>query len=299
LHGWVVACAVLLVALPVGAQDFDGVEIETTPLRRGLHMMQGAGGNLLVSTGADGVLVIDDQYAPLAGRIRAAIEAIGPGPIRWVVNTHWHGDHTGGNEEMAEHGAVIVAHDNVRRRMSTEQFMAAFQRKVPPSPARALPTVTFGQSLTFHFNDDEVRVVHVPAAHTDGDALIHFREADVLHTGDLFFNGTYPFFDTSSGGAFRGMIAATGRLLELAGDDTLIVPGHGPLATRSDLVAYREMLIDVEREISGQIAAGRARAEIVASRPTRAHDARWGQGFLKPESFAALVYESLIRAPER
>ena len=292
-------CGVGLIAAAGQAQDFEKVEIETTPLRTGLYMMTGSGGNLLLSTGRDGVLVIDDQYAPLAPKIRKAISAIDRGPIRWVVNTHWHGDHTGGNEAMAEAGAVIVAHDNVRERMSTEQFLAAFQRRVPPSPAAALPIVTFNDALSFHFNGDEVRVVHVPTAHTDGDALIHFRGADVLHAGDVFFNGMYPFFDTSSGGAFVGMIAATDRLLELAQDGTLIVPGHGPLARRADLLAYRGMLVEVERLVSKAIRSGRGREEIVESRPTRGLDSKWGGGFMKPDSFVALVYESLIRTPGR
>jgi glyoxylase-like metal-dependent hydrolase (beta-lactamase superfamily II) len=198
---------------------------------------------------------------------------------------------------MAEVGAVIVAHDNVRARMRTEQFMAAFGRRVPPSPEAALPVVTFDDSLSLYFNDDEVRAIHMPAAHTDGDAVIRFRSANVLHSGDVFFSGMYPFFDASSGGAFVGMIDGANRVLELADDETLIVPGHGPLARRSDLLAYRDMLVEVKRLVSEAMAAGQTRAEIVASRPTRALDPRFGGGFLKPDSFVALVYESLKREP--
>ena len=295
----IVLCGASLIAPPALAQNFDAVEIEATPLRGGLFMMTGAGGNLLVSTGPDGVLVIDDQYAPLAAKIRAAIAKLDAGPIRWVVNTHWHSDHTGGNAAMAEAGAVIVAHDNVRERMSSEQFIAALGRRVPPSPAAALPVVTFTETLSLHFNGDELRVVHVPPAHTDGDALIHVRSANVLHTGDVFFNGRYPFFDASSGGAFAGMIDAASRALELADDDTLIVPGHGVLARRGDLVEYRDMLVEVARLVGDEIRAGKTLEQTVASRPTRGLDARFGGGFMKPDSFVTLVYESLRQHPMR
>lgn len=299
-HAWS-ACVGLLLHLVVAwpatapADEFDGVEIHAVPLRGGLHMLLGRGGNLLVCTGPDGVLVIDDQYAPLAPRILAAIAAIDPGPIRWVVNTHWHSDHTGGNAPMRETGAVVVAHDRVRERMSTDQFVEALGRRVPAALPDALPTVTFSESLRFHFNGDEIRVVHVPRAHTDGDAMIHFVRADVLHTGDAFVSGMYPFIDGSSGGSLTGLISAVDRMLGVVGADTMVVPGHGPLSGRDELIAYRTMLVDVRDRLSAAIAEGRSRAEVVASRPTAHLDDVYGAGFMKPDRFVELAYDSLAR----
>lgn len=292
----IVSCAAGLLTLPAQAQDFDSVKIRATPIRGGLYMLTGRGGNLLVSIGPDGVLVIDDQFAPLAPKILSTIRSLDAGPVRWVVNTHWHGDHTGGNEAMSGRGAVIVAHDNVRERMSTRQFIAAFQQYVEPAPAAALPVVTFSEAMTFHWNGDEARVIHAPAAHTDGDAFVHFRKADVVHSGDVFFSGMYPFFDTSTGGSFDGLIAAADRLLGLVGEDTLIVPGHGPLSRRIDLLEYRAMLVDVRTRVTADMQAGKTRQEIVERQPTRSLDARFGGGFMKPDSFVALVYESLKAA---
>ena len=184
-----------------------------------------------MSVGKSGTYLIDDQYAPLSDKILAAIKAITPDPVRFVVNTHWHGDHTGGNENMGKAGALLVAHENVRRRMSTEQFMAAMGRKIPPSPEEALPVVTFTDAMTFHWNGDEIRVYHVPPAHTDGDSIVHFVKADVVHMGDIFFNGGYPFIDTSSGGRVDGVIEAADRVLAGIGEKTRIIPGHGPLGS--------------------------------------------------------------------
>jgi len=290
------SCAAGLSSLAVQAQDFDSVEIRATPIREGLYMLTGKGGNLLVSIGPDGVLLIDDQFAPLAPKILSVIAGLDAGPVRWVVNTHWHGDHTGGNEAMSGQGAVIVAHDNVRERMSTRQFIAAFQQHVEPAPAAALPVVSFSEAMSFYWNGDEARVIHTPAAHTDGDAFVYFRRADVVHAGDVMFSGMYPFFDTSTGGSFDGLIAAVDRLLGLIGDDTLIVPGHGPLSRRIDLLEYRAMLVDVRARVAADMKAGKTRQEIVERQPTRSLDARFGGGFMKPDSFVALVYESLKAA---
>ena len=191
-------------------------------------MLMGAGGNLGLAVGNDAVFLIDDQYAPLTPKIQAAIAAITRKPVQFVLNTHWHGDHTGGNERFAEAGALIVAHDNVRKRMSSEQFLDFFKMRVEPSPRAALPLVTFGADVTFHINGDEVMALHCPAAHTDGDAIVHFRRADVIHMGDIYFNYLYPFIDKSSGGSADGVIAAVDRALALATDRTKIIPGTRP-----------------------------------------------------------------------
>jgi glyoxylase-like metal-dependent hydrolase (beta-lactamase superfamily II) len=267
--------------------------ITVTDLGGGLAMLRGAGGNLLLSTGEDGSFLVDDQYAYQAEGILEEIGKRTEKPLRFVVNTHWHGDHSGGNQAMAEHGAVVVAHENVRRRMATEQFIAAFQRKVPASPEEALPVVTFTDRVTFHWNGHTVRVQHLGPAHTDGDSLVHFEEADVIHTGDTFFHGFYPFMDASSGGRLDGMIAAAEQVLTRTDEDTRIVPGHGPLATPSDLRAYRDMLAGVRDALAPMIEAGRTDDEIVAAKPTAPWDARWGGGFLKPDAWVRIVLAAM------
>src|SRR5262245_56719058 len=186
--------------------DWKAVEVKASPVAGNVHVLTGRGGNIGVSAGDDGVFLVDDQYAPLTDKVKAAVAGISPRPIRFLLNTHWHGDHTGGNENLGKAGVVIVAHENVRRRMSVEQFIEAFDEKVPPAPAQALPVVTFTDAVTFHMNGDDVRCFHVPPAHTDGDTVVHFQKADVIHMGDLFFNGMYPFIDVATGGSFEGVI---------------------------------------------------------------------------------------------
>ncbi len=273
--------------------DFDKVEIETIPVAENIYMLTGEGGNIGVSVGEDGVLLIDDQFAPLTEKIEAAVNEISDGEIQFLLNTHWHYDHTGGNENLGDAGVVIVAHDEVYTRMSTEQFIEAFQRSVPASPSAALPKITFNDSTTFHFNDRTIHGFHVESAHTDGDTVIHFPEADVIHTGDVYFNGLYPFIDTSSGGSIAGMIEATEKVLALAGDETKIIPGHGALSNRAELENYRQMLVNVKARTEKAIAQDNSLEEFIASKPTSDYDADWGGGFLKPEQFLTIVYEDL------
>ncbi|GIV60950.1 MAG: cyclase [Rhodothermaceae bacterium] len=285
----------LLLLLPaaLAQPNFDEVQIQTIPVAEGVFMLAGRGGNIGLSVGADGAFLIDDQYAPLTDRITAAVAAQTEQPIRFVVNTHWHGDHTGGNENMGQAGAVIVAHENVRRRMSTEQFIEAFNTRTPPAPPAALPVVTFTDAVTFHWNGDEIHVFHVDPAHTDGDAIIHFRRANVIHMGDTYFNGMYPFIDVSSGGTLSGMIAAVDRVLAMTDDATKIIPGHGPLSNRAELMAYREMLATVHARMKALIADGKSRDEAIAARPTADLDATWGRGFLQPDVWVGIVYDAV------
>jgi glyoxylase-like metal-dependent hydrolase (beta-lactamase superfamily II) len=290
-----IAVAILAIAASTAhAQGrFDEVEIEATALGDGVHMLTGAGGNLGLSAGPDGVFLIDDQFAPLTERILAAVARIDGGPVRFIVNTHWHGDHTGGNEKMGAAGALLIAHDNVRVRMSSEQFTALWDRHTPPSPAGALPVVTFDNNLTFHINDDEIRVFHVPHAHTDGDSMIYFREADVLHAGDVFFNGDYPYIDVDAGGSIDGMISAVEIALGLTGPKSRIIPGHGPLAGREELVSYLEMLETLRSRIEPYVRAGRSVEETRAEKPTADLDEKWGGGFIDPDNIVRIVHDSL------
>jgi cyclase len=289
------AAALVLLAAPALAQqqDFSGVVIKAEKVAEGIYMLTGRGGNIGLSVGKSGTYLIDDQYAPLSDKILAAVRAITPDPVRFVVNTHWHGDHTGGNENMGKAGALLVAHENVRRRMSTEQFSAAFNSKTPPSPEGALPAVTFADAVTFHWNGDEIRVYHVPPAHTDGDAVVHFVKANVVHTGDLFFNGGYPFVDVSSGGRIDGVIAAAERVLGGIDDKTRIIPGHGPIGTKADLQAYRDVLRTLRDRIAKLKAEGKGKDAVIAAKPTADHDAKWGTGFMKGDVFTGLVFDSL------
>ncbi len=216
--------------------------ISTVPVAPGVYMLTGQGGNIGVSVGEDGAFLIDDQFAPMVAQIRAAVQKLTPAEVRFVINTHWHGDHTGGNERLGRAGAVIVAHENVRARMSVEQFQKAFNQKVPASPKAALPVITFTRDLTLHWNGDDVEVLHVPNAHTDGDAIVRFVKANVVHMGDVFFNGSYPYIDTGGGGSLAGTLAAVDRTLGLIDGQTKVIPGHGPLGDRAALQRYRDVL---------------------------------------------------------
>jgi glyoxylase-like metal-dependent hydrolase (beta-lactamase superfamily II) len=286
----------LLLALPVSGQDFDAVQIQTQRLTDGVYMLIGQGGNIGVSVGEDGVFLIDDQFAPLTDKIVAAIDAISSEPVRFVFNTHWHGDHTGGNENLGEAGALIVAHDNVRQRMSVEQVLERIGRPVsntPASPETALPVVTFTEDVTFHINGDALHAFHVEHAHTDGDAIVHFERANVVHMGDTFFRDRFPFIDTASGGSIDGIIAAAGEALAIMDADTQIIPGHGALSTRDDLRAYRDALRVMRNAIAALMEQGLGLDQIQARRPIRTQAAAWGQDEAAERSFVETIHHGL------
>ena len=290
-------CAALAIAPAARAQqDFSKVEVRSEPVAGSVHMLTGAGGNLAVSIGEDAAFLVDDQFAPLSARIKAAIAKISQKPVRFVLNTHWHGDHTGGNESFGRAGSVIVAHENVRRRMSTEQFSEFMKTTTPKSPKAALPVVTFTSDIVFHLNGDEIHAFHVPAAHTDGDTVVHFRRADVMHLGDVFSNKLYPFIDTGSGGSVAGTIAAMDKAIALAGEGTRIIPGHGAMGTRADMQAYRQMLATVHERVQALVRDGKTEQEAIAAKPSAEFDEAWGKGFLKPEQFVSMVWNDLKHA---
>ena len=290
--------AIAMASALAAAQDYSKVEVRTVDVGSGIAMLAGAGGNIAVCVGEDGAIVVDDEFAPLVPRIEAAVAAFarsrGARPeVRFVLNTHWHGDHTGGNEALARAGALIVAHDNVRTRMTHEQVMPLQGRTVPPSPPLALPVLTFDHDATLYRNGQTLRAIHVPHAHTDGDVLVHFVEANVLHMGDTFFAGTYPFIDLESGGSLEGVIDAVRRGLALADAQTRIIPGHGPLSDRDGLRAYLDMLVEVRDAVQAAIDAGQTLEQVRAAHPLRSLDARWAHGFIDGDTMVAIAYRSL------
>lgn len=254
----------MIVASPCAAQtNYDTIQVKTIPITTNVYMLQGAGGNIGVSVGSDAVFVIDDQFAPLTKKILAAIAELTPNPVRFVVNTHWHSDHTGGNENLGQAGAIIYAHENVRRRMTAGQFIDALNSRVEPSPPGALPVVTFKDAVTFHINGDSVTTVHVAPAHTDGDVIIHFTKANVIHMGDTFHNAGLPFVDLSSGGSIHGIIAAADKVLAMSNAQTRIIPGHGPLADRARLKMYRDMVVALRDRVRTLISTGKTVEQVL------------------------------------
>jgi cyclase len=287
--------AVACFAGPITAQeqDFSAVQIQTQQLADGLYMLIGEGGNIALSTGPDGSVLVDTQFAPLNAKILAAVRAAGGGDVKYVINTHWHFDHTGGNEPLGKAGAIIIAHDNVLVRMSSEQFLAAMNRREPPAPTAARPVVTFPTRTTFHLNGNTVNVVHVETAHTDGDSIVHFTNANVIHTGDTYMKDIYPFIDVSSGGSIDGFIASSAAVLARADANTKIIPGHGALANKADMQRFHDMLVKVRGNIKTLIDQGRSEDEVVAAGPTAEFDQACGQGFMNPEQFTRFAYQSL------
>jgi cyclase len=277
------------------AQDFSKVEIEATKVTDTVYMLTGSGGNLGLSVGEDAVFLIDDQFAPLTPKITAAIAKLTRQPVKFLLNTHWHYDHTGGNENFGKAGAIIVAHENVRKRMSTDQVIEFFKQPIKASPKAALPVVTFNGAVSFHLNGEEIRGIHVPRAHTDGDAIVHFLGSDVIHMGDVYFNGYYPFIDSSAGGTVDGVIAACDQVLGIATDRTKIIPGHGPLSNKAELKVYRDMLATLSGRIKKMIAEGRKLEEITASKVSADFDDKWGKGFIPPHKFAEMIAMNLLR----
>jgi len=274
-------------------QDMSKVEITTTDLGSGIYMLKGAGGNIGLSVGDDGVFMVDDQFAPLTEKIQAAITKVSNKAVRFVLNTHWHFDHSGGNENLGKAGAVIVAHDNVRELMSKDQFLKAFNKKIPAAPYVALPSITFSDSSTFHLNGQTMRIQHVNPAHTNGDSYVHFKEANVIHTGDLYFSGMYPFIDAQHGGTIDGVIKAAAEMIALADDKTKIIPGHGPMSNKTELAAYREMLITARDNVKKLVDAGKSEEDVLAAQPLADLNATWGNGFMKPDFFTKIIYANM------
>ena len=288
------AMAMLVGSTPLSAQ-MENVEIATTRITDNVFMLAGRGGNIGLFIGDDGAFLIDDQYAPLTPRILAAIASVTDQPITFVVNTHWHGDHTGGNENFGTTGSIIVAHENVRTRMTSEQFIDAYDTRYPAAPADALPTITFTDEVRFYWNDDEIEVIHVQHAHTDGDAIIYLRRANVVHMGDTYFSRMYPFIDYSTGGTLTGTITALDRVFADVPNDAIVIPGHGELSDMAELREYRGMLVTVRERLMTLIADGKSKEEIIAAKPTADLDADWGGGFFQPDQWVGWILNEIMR----
>ena len=276
-------------------QNFDNVQIQTVRVADGIYMLIGQGGNIGVCIGDDGVFLIDDQYAPLTDKIVAAVRALTDQPIKFLINTHWHGDHTGGNENFGKMGVTIVAQDNVYARMSVDQESAFSGNVIPAASPDALPVITFNDEITFRMNGYTIEGKRIDPAHTDGDALIHFVEADVYHMGDTYFSESYPFFDLSSGGDFQGMVDIAASVLAASDRDTKIMPGHGRLADREDLEEYHAMLVALRDRIQGGINAGKTVNQMLEEEITKDLDDKWASGFMGPAFVVQNVYNSLTK----
>ncbi|HEX5834698.1 MAG TPA: MBL fold metallo-hydrolase [Pyrinomonadaceae bacterium] len=288
----------LFVTIPVHEKhrqqpDWSKVQIKSTKVAGNVYVLEGAGGNIGVSVGEDGILIVDDQFAPLADKIRASLKTLGQGKLRFVLNTHWHGDHTGSNAAFGPE-ATIVAHNNVRKRMSTEQRSEFFKSTTPPSPKEALPVITFDHALTVHFNGEEIRAIHFPNGHTDGDSIIFFTTSNVVHLGDDFFSGRFPFVDLDSGGSVEGLTKNIGELIPKIPEGAKLIPGHGPISTIDDLKTYHRMLIETTAIVRQKIEAKKTLDQI-KSEGLPAEWNSWGTGFIKTDLWIELVYRSLTK----
>lgn len=289
-------CLTLVCPNTMAQQNFDTVKIQSIRVAENIYMLKGSGGNIGVMTGKDGTLMIDDQFAPLTNKINGAIKTLDPGDIRFLINTHIHGDHSGGNENFKRMGSTIVAHDLVRERMSKEQVNKAMNRTTPPREKDALPLITFSDKMNFHLNDEDIELIHLDRGHTDGDVIVRFKNANVFHMGDAFVRYGYPFVDVSSGGSFAGFISTLDKAIALMDDNSKIIPGHGELATKADVKILRDKLVDIRNQILAALKKGKKVEEIPSLGITNKYDADLGKGFLKGKDFVLIIAEELKSA---
>ncbi len=282
-------CIVLFWAIGIQSQNNE-VKIKINKLTDNLYMLIGQGGNIAVFVGSDGVFMIDDQFARLTPKILAAIKTVTNKPVKYLVNTHWHGDHTGGNLHMEQAGAIIVSHENVRKRMSMDQVIRGKKRK--GAPKGALPVITFTEDMMYHFNGDDVFISHIHDAHTDGDALVYFTKNNVLHMGDAYFQGKFPYIDVASGGTIDGYIAGIQKAMMLSDENTKIIPGHGKIAEKSELKPYLEMLKTLRNRVQLAKQKGKTLEEVLANKSITAEYASFS-GWITAERIKTAIYKSL------
>ena len=286
-------CLTLVCLNTMAQQNFDTVKIQPIRVAENIYMLKGSGGNIGVMTGKDGTLMIDDQFAPLANKINGAIKTLDPGDIRFLINTHIHGDHSGGNENFKRMGSTIVAHDLVRERMRKEQVNKAMNRTTPPREEDALPIITFSDKMNFHLNDEDIELIHLDRGHTDGDVIVRFKNANVFHMGDAFVRYGYPFIDISSGGSFAGFISTLDKAIALMDDNSKIIPGHGELASKADVKILRDKLVEIRDQVLAALKKGKKVEEIPSLGITDKYDPDLGKGFLKGKDFVLIIAEEL------
>jgi len=283
----------LLVVAARAQTNYDTVRIKPVMVAEHIYMLKGAGGNIGVLTGKEGTLVIDNQFAPLSNKINGAIKTLDPGEIRFMINTHLHGDHSGGNENFYKMGATLVAHDQVRARMMKETVNTRTNRTTPPRDKEAWPTITFSDKLNFHLNEEDIVLHHFDVGHTDGDVIVQFTKANVVHTGDAFVRYGYPYIDISSGGGVNGFINTLDKILSIIDDNTKVMPGHGEVATKADVKKLRDTLVDIRDQVAAALKKGKKVEDIAALGITDKYEAELGKGFVKGKDFVLLVAENL------
>ena len=287
------AIAVSLAGAAIAQQqpDWDAIQVTATEVRPGVAVLFGNGGNIGVSHGPDGTLIVDDQFAPLVPKIQAAVAGLGASPVKYLINTHWHFDHAGGNEPFGQAGAIIVAQTRVRDRLMAGGLVAG--NNSPPAPKAALPVITYAHSLTFHMNGDTIDVIHTGGGHTDGDSVVYWRKANVLHTGDMMMHQSgFPFVDRSSGGNVRHLLVSLDQMIAMTNADTVVIPGHGPLATRADLIAWRAMIASAVEKVQALKTAGRTLDQAKAAKPL-AGMSNAPNGFVSDDAFVESIWGSL------
>ena len=280
-----------LVPTMIGAATTTPISVR--PLRRNIAILEGSGGNITVLTGEDGKLMVDAGFSVSQPKIAAALDSISQHPIRHLINTHWHTDHTDGNQWLHSAGGAITAHENTRKHLSVKTRVAGWDWDFPARPADALPTTTFDKRHEMHFNDTNLILEGYGPAHTDSDISVRFVEADVLLVADTWWNGVYPFIDYSTGGSIDGQIRAAQQNVDAVTDDTIVVPGHGPMGNRADLIEFRDMLMGIRERVAGLKKQGMTVFEVIAAKPTAAFDAKWGQFLITPSAFTGLVYQGV------
>jgi cyclase len=273
--------------------DWEQLTFDRQQLGAGVFLLHASGGNTLVLTGPEGTLLVDPSFAQVAPKLKVELSKMGAAPVRYVVSTHYHGDHTGGNGAFAGEGAMVVGQANCRERMLHPQYNNFWGYPTPSSPVADLPTLTYDRRLTLYLNGEQIDVFHNRPAHTDGDSIVYLHHANVVHMGDIYINGLYPYIDLATGGRIDGYFPVIDQVLALIDDRTRVIPGHGLIASRADLQFYRDMLQTVRDRVAHQIASGATLEQVIASRPSREYDAQWASDRVGPDGFAALIYQSL------